>query len=204
MSADEFLPQTRLPQMRIADRRMVYDGFVTLEVVVFDAVVRGKPVQLKREIHDHGDGATVLAFDPVARTAVLVRQVRAPVLVAGGSGVMVETIAGIVDPDEDPADAVRREALEEAGVTLKSVEFLGAPFSTPGAVTERVWLYLGEIDHDVPRQGGGGVAGENEEIEVLEVPLATLAAMADQGAVADLKTLMLVEALRRRRPELFE
>jgi nudix-type nucleoside diphosphatase (YffH/AdpP family) len=201
--SDDTLPPTRLPPMRIADRHMVHDGFVTLEVVVLDTEVRGETARIRREIHDHGDGAAVLAFDPEARTAVLVRQVRAAALVADGTGITVEAIAGLVDGVEDPEHTVRREAMEEAGVTLGSVEFLGAPYASPGAVTERIWLYLGEIDVSVPREAGGGVVGEHEEIEVLDVPLATLAALADRGGIGDLKTLTLIEALRRRRPDLF-
>ncbi len=203
MTSTDDLPDSRLPAAKIADRRTVYAGWLTLDVVVVDTTLRGVPARIRREVHDHGNGAAVLAFDPVERTAVLVRQVRAAALVADGSGVTVEAIAGIVDAGEDPAETVRREALEEAGVTIGRTEFVGAPYSSPGALTERVWLYLGEIDTGVPRTAGGGVEGEHEEIEVLDVPLAALARLADEGGLIDMKTMLLVEALRRRRPDLF-
>ena len=51
---------------------------------------------------------------------------------------------------------------------------------------------------------GGGAEGEHENIEVREVPLAALWALAQGRAQAfDLKTLALLQALRLRRPELF-
>ncbi len=161
MASTDDLPESRLPAAKIADRRTVYAGWLTLDVVVVDTTLRGAPARIRREVHDHGNGAAVLAYDPERRTAVLVRQVRAAALVADGSGVTVEAIAGIVDAGEDPAETVRREALEEAGITVGRTELVGAPYSSPGAVTERVWLYLGEIDTSVPRSGrrrGGGRA----------------------------------------------
>lgn len=198
----DLLPESRLPPVTIADRRTVYDAWVTLEVVVLDTTVRGEPVRLKREVHDHGNGAAVLVYDSVARTAILVRQIRPAALVADGSGLLLEAMAGIVDAGESPEDAARREAEEEAGVTVGAMEYVGAPFSTPGSVTERVWLYLAPLQSRRPRDVGG-LAEENEEIEVLEIPLSTLAALADTGEIRDMKTFILVETLRRRQPGLF-
>lgn len=198
------LPKSRLPAMHVADRRTVYQGFVTLEVVVLDTEAHGQPARIRREVHDHGNAAAVFTYDPVARTAVLVRQVRIAVLVSGdGNGHMLEAVAGLLDAGEDPAETARREAWEEAGLTLGAVEFVAAAYCCPGSVTERIWLYLAEIDVAASRGKGGGVADEHEEIEILEIPLGTLAAMADAGKITDLKTLFLLEALRRRRPELF-
>ena len=42
-----------------------------------------------------------------------------------------------------------------------------------------------------------------ENIEVIELPLARLAAMGDSGALQDMKTLLLLQTLRLRRPQLF-
>jgi nudix-type nucleoside diphosphatase (YffH/AdpP family) len=197
------IPPSRLAPLAVVSREVLHRGFIRLEKVVADTVLRGRPVRLVREVHHHGDGAAVLAYDPARRLAVLVRQVRAAATLAGGDGILLEAIAGLVDDGEDPADTVRREALEEAGVALAAVEPVGAPFSTPGTVTERVHLFLGAIDAAAPRDGGGGVETEHEEIEVVEVPLAVLADLADRGALGDMKTLLLVETLRRRRPDLF-
>ena len=52
-------------------------------------------------------------------------------------------------------------------------------------------------------EAGGGVAAENEAMEVVEMPLAGLAHRADEGGLTDLKTLLLVQTLRLRRPDLF-
>ena len=198
------LAEHRLPPVSVKERRTVYDGWLTLEVAVLETTVHGEPRLVRREVHDHGDGAVVLAYDPVRKIAILVRQVRAAALLADGCGITLEAIAGIVDDGEDGEAAVRREAWEEAGCVLGQLQFLGRAYASPGSLTERVWLYLGEIDASAPRGKGGGMADENEEIEVVELPLSALADLADRGEVLDLKTRLLVETLRRRRPDLFQ
>jgi hypothetical protein len=50
---------------------------------------------------------------------------------------------------------------------------------------------------------GGGLDDENEHITVVEVPLKELAAAADAGTLSDLKTFVLVQTLRLRKPQLF-
>ena len=50
---------------------------------------------------------------------------------------------------------------------------------------------------------GGGVAGEHEDIRVLDVPLAELGRDLETGRLADMKLLATVQALKLRRPELF-
>lgn len=200
----EKLPESRLPPVSIKERRTVYDGWLTLEVAVLETTIHGEPRLVRREVHDHGDGAAVLVYDPARRSAVLVRQVRAAALIADGRGVTLEAIAGIVDDGETGEATVRREAWEEAGCVIGRLDSLGRSYASPGSLTERVWLYLGEIDPAAARGGGGGLAEENEEIEVVELPLADLADLADGGDALDMKTRLLVEALRRRRPELFE
>ena len=73
----------------------------------------------------------------------------------------------------------------------------------PGVSTERMHLYLapyGEADRAGP---GGGVPDEHEHTTVVEMALGALAAMADSGRLDDMKTLVLVQTLRLRRPDLF-
>ena len=62
----------------------------------------------RREIEDHGRAASVLPFDPVRRTAVVIRQLRAPPLHTGHPDVL-EAIAGQID-DDAPLEAARRFA----------------------------------------------------------------------------------------------
>ncbi len=86
---------------------------------------------------------------------------------------------------------------------LGAVEPVVAAWSMPGLSSERIHLFLAPYAAADRVAAGGGKAEEGEEIEVLERPLKALLAEADAGTVTDIKTLALVWALARRRPELF-
>jgi len=157
---------------------------------------------MRREIEDHGQAVCVLPYDPQRRTAILVRQFRAPVFLAVKQDELVEAIAGIVE-SADPQQCGRREAWEEAGLGLGTLEHVGSVWTMPGVSTERMHLYLA-VCRESDRTGpGGGLAGEHEHTIPLELDLRELAARADAGRLDDMKTMLLVQTLRLRRPELF-
>ena len=156
-----------------------------------------------RQIEDHGRATVVLPYDPERRTALLVRLFRPAPLYAGATGVMVEPVAGIIDEGETAEQAARREAMEEAGVRLGALEQVGEVWSSPGISTERMTLFLAPYAAADRVAAGGGLAAEQENIEVLEVALADLDRDLQAGRIADMKLMGLVQALRLRRPELF-
>jgi nudix-type nucleoside diphosphatase (YffH/AdpP family) len=156
----------------------------------------------KRDIEDHGEAAVVLPYDPVRRMAMLVRQFRTPPFFVAGDGMMLEPPAGRLD-DPDPETCARREALEEIGLRLGVLEPVAHVWSMPALSTERAWLYLAPYAESDRVASGGGLAEEHEEIEVLEMPLTELAAMADAGTLTEMKLLLLVQSLRLRHPGLF-
>ena len=187
---------------------------MTIEIEKLDTLYKGwnsfaiATVRLKdgqrimRIVEDHGRAACVLPYDPKRRMTLLVRQFRTPVFLKTGEPDLLEAIAGLIE-EADGAACARREAMEEAGLKLDTLEPVATVWSVPGISTEHIDLFLapyGEAD----RVGdGGGLAHEHENIVVVELPLAELARMADAGGIADLKTLAVVQTLRLRRPELF-
>ena len=65
---------------------------------------------------------------------------------------------------------------------------------SPGALTERVSLFTGTYSpEDKISNGGGGVATEGEDIEVIELPLAIAYAMIASGEIVDAKTIILLQ-----------
>jgi len=183
----------------ILDQTIVHEGWAKYSVLRI-RLADGQIV--KRELEEHGPAVTVLPYDPERRTAILVCQFRAPVLVAAGETASVEAVAGLTDGDA-PEEAARREVLEETGVQLTALELVSCLWTMPGLSTERMHLYLAPYTGSDRVGEGGGAPGEHENITVLELPLRELAAKADAGALADLKTFALVQTLRLRRPELF-
>jgi len=177
----------------------VYQGYVTLLMATFTGA---DGEAFSREIEHHGRAACVLPYDPERKMALLVNLPRAPVIWAGGPPELLEAPAGMVE-NEDPEDTAVREAMEECGVLLRRLEPVGSPFSSPGVSSERVDLFLAAYSPQDRTAAGGGLAGENEHIDLQEVPLSLLWSWVEQRKIEDLKSLALILALKVRRPELF-
>ncbi|MEX0751802.1 MAG: NUDIX domain-containing protein [Xanthobacteraceae bacterium] len=157
---------------------------------------------VRREIEDHGAAVAVLAYDPERKTAILVEQFRAPVFFCRQQETTLEAIAGIQE-EVDAAAAARREALEEAGLRLNTLEHVATTWTMPGISTEQMTLYLATYEPADRIKEGGGVATEHENTSIVEIELAKLGELMQAGQLTDMKTLVLVQALKLRHPDLF-
>lgn len=184
---------------KILDRRVAYAGYLSVERL---RIQLSDGTTVSREIERHGDAAAVLPYDIDRRCALVVQLFRAPVFDVTGEDHLLEACAGMIEREDDDATA-RREAYEELGVSLNTVERVARIWSSPGVSTERQSLFLATYVAADRTGKGGGVAGEHEGITVIERPLRLLASDADQGLIADGKLVTLVFALRWRKPHLF-
>jgi len=187
----------------VVQTREVYRGWTRLLTAKLRSV---DGVTLDREIEDHGEAVCVLAYHPARKTAVLVRQMRAPVLFAAGAEETLETIAGLMEKTRDGNDAgacARREAMEEAHLPLDALEPVLTGWTMPGLSTERMHFFFATYSGAARPDMTAGAAHENESTIAVEIGLSELARMADAGKLTDVKTLLLVQTLRLRRPELF-
>lgn len=184
----------------IVRTQVIHSGWTTLMV----ATIRdGEGAEFNREIEDHGQAVGVLPYDPERRVALLVRLARAPALYAGEAQEFLEAPAGMME-DEDAEETARREAYEETGLRLGTLEPVARAWSSPGLSTERIALFLAPYSEADRTGKGGGLAKENENITVTEVALAELWSMVARQDLTDLKTLALVLALKVRQPQLFD
>lgn len=190
----------RVMTLKIIDQTVVYEGwgrYLLLKVALPDGAI------IERQMDDHGVAAAVLPYDVERRTVLMARLPRMGPLFQGLDPYMIEAAAGMIDPGETGEGCVRREALEELGVKLTTLESVANVWTAPGVTTEKVDLYLAPYRQEDRVAKGGGVAGEHEDIEVLEVTLQSLWPQARSGQINDVKTLLLIYALRDRYPELF-
>jgi nudix-type nucleoside diphosphatase (YffH/AdpP family) len=183
----------------ILSTHSLYDGWTTLRLVQL-RLESGEIIQ--REVEDHGNAAAVLPFDPIRRTAILIRGLRVPALLGGGRTEILECPAGLIE-ESDPAQTARREAYEEVGLQLRDLEHVGRVWTSPGISTEMIDLYLAPYSAADRVHTGGGLASENEQLEVIELSLDRLSSMMEQGEIDDLKTLTLLLTLKVRKPQLF-
>ncbi len=186
---------------RILDRRTVYSRYLSVETL---RVRLSDGVEVIREVESHGNAVAVLPYDVSRKTLLTVALFRLPAFDLCGEVALEEACAGMIeDEDEDAEATARREAMEELGVRLGEMEFVGRLWPSPGVCSERVSLFLAPYGLEDRISAGGGLAAEHENITVIERAASALAREADEGRIVDLKLLALVQTLRLRRPALF-
>jgi nudix-type nucleoside diphosphatase (YffH/AdpP family) len=182
------------PDVVIRDVELLATAWHVLRRTTYDYRNRdGRWSREQRETYDRGDGATVLLYDPDRRTVLLTRQFRYPAYVNGHpDGMLIEAAAGLLD-DDDPADAIRREAAEELGVTVGELRAVFQVWMSPGSVTERLHFYAAPYTPADRTGAGGGVVAEGEDIEAVELPFDEALTRVGDGRIADAKTIMLLQ-----------
>jgi 8-oxo-dGTP pyrophosphatase MutT (NUDIX family) len=132
--------------------------------------------EYEREIVRHPGAVAIVAVD-TERRVTLVRQLREP-----ARKHLLELPAGTCEPDEEPLATAKRELVEEAGLTGGEWRLAATFFSTPGFCDELVRVYIAEGVEQTER-----APEEDEEIELVRVPVGELAALVPE--IEDAKTL---------------
>lgn len=180
-------------RIRITSERVLSKNYGTLKSTSFEWRRNdGKWQTMTRDVFDRGNAAVILPYDLKRRTVVLVRQFRLPTYVNGYDGLLIEAAAGLLD-DASPEERIRAEAEEEIGYRLRNVHKVFEAFMSPGAVTERMHFFVAEYQPEMRIGSGGGLAGEGEDIEVLEPAFDEALAMISDGRIVDAKTIMLLQ-----------
>lgn len=183
--------------IKVLKEEILSNHFYTLKKITFEySLADGKKQIQSREAFDRGNGAAILLYHPERHTVILTRQFRMPTFINGNEdGMMIEACAGMLDED-NPEECVRRESIEETGYRVENLVKVFEAYMSPGAVTEILHFYLGTYS-DQQREGeGGGLDEEQENIEVLEVPLEKAMQMIRSGEIKDAKTIMLLQQLK--------
>jgi nudix-type nucleoside diphosphatase (YffH/AdpP family) len=180
--------------VRVLEERVLSSDWYILKKTKFRRRRRdGRWQELERETYDRGNGAVVLLFNVMRGTVVLTRQFRFPAYVNGcADGLLIEACAGLLD-GQDPLTCVQREAEEETGFRVSSPRKVFEVYMSPGSVTEKLHFFVAEYEDAQRSNSGGGDAGEGEDIEVLEFPLAGALDMIETGHIQDGKTIMLLQ-----------
>jgi len=159
----------------LSSRRLYEGAVVRLRV---DRVRMSTGHEAVREVVEHRGAVTIVAVNAEGQV-LLVRQHRYP---TGRS--LLELPAGTLDRDEEPEACAARELEEETGFRAGRLQRLGGFYVAPGYSTEYLHAYLAT---DLEPGNAGG--DDDEEIQVLALPLTDVLGMVEAGELEDAKSL---------------
>ena len=184
----------------VSHKHLEYEGYVKVEkaTLQFERFNGTMSPVITRFRHFRGDAVAVLIFDPINLRILLINQFRYPVYARTGEGWFLECVAGMSEENESPSEVAKREVGEETGLRLKSIELLTEYFLAPGGSSDKVILFLGEVEDTQAPLGTHGLLHEGEEIQAQWVPLKQALAWVDSGKLSDAKAIIGLTLLERR------
>jgi ADP-ribose pyrophosphatase len=148
-----------------------------------------------REIFERGQAAAAVLLDPKQDILVLVEQFRPGAIDNESSPWMLELVAGMIESGEQPKDVVSRESIEEAGCQVKRNQKIYEYWVSPGGTSEKIWLYLAEVDSDnLPDYAG--LSEEHEDIKVHKIPVNLAFQWLESGSINNAMTLIGLQWLK--------
>ena len=163
------------PERTLHSERIYEGKIINLRV---DTVELPSGKKTKREIVEHAGCTAIVALDS-KNNVLLVRQYRKAV-----EKMLLEIPAGGIESGENPVEGARRELEEETGFSAAKWEELSRFYTSPGFTTELMYLYLATDLKPLKR-----VADDDENIEVVRVPLKKAPEIIASGEVCDAKSI---------------
>ena len=182
------------PNVTITNTEILSKNWYILKKVTFDFKKKdGSVITQVREAYDRGNGAVIFLYNKQTKNIILTSQFRLPSYLNNNeTGMLIEACAGLLDED-NPEDCIKRETEEETGYKISDVKKIFEAYMSPGSVTEILHFFIAEYSKDMKVNEGGGAEGEEENIEVLELPFNKAYEMIGSGEIKDAKTVMLLQ-----------
>ncbi|MET4138042.1 GDP-mannose pyrophosphatase NudK [Pedobacter sp. UYP1] len=186
-----------IDNVKIINTELLSDNWYTLKKITYQYSLKDGTIQTQdREAYDRGNGAVILLYNKEQQTVILTRQFRLPTYINGNeSGLLIEACAGLLDKD-NAEDCIKRETEEETGYQVTEVRKIFEAYMSPGSVTEILYFFIAAYTKDMKIHEGGGLAHEQENIEVLELSIDQAMAMIANGEIKDGKTIMLLQYVK--------
>ncbi|PYC21975.1 NUDIX domain-containing protein [Pseudomonas alcaligenes] len=188
--------------VELIQRETCFQGFYRLDRLHLRhrQFAGGMGPQLSRELFVRHDAVCVLPYDPQRDAVVLVEQFRVGALDKSSNPWLLELVAGLIDPGEQPEDVAHREAEEEAGLQLTALWPITQYYPSPGGSDERVHLYVGRCD-SLGVGGVHGLAEEGEDIRVHVWPLEDALQAVKDGRIDNAASIIALQWLALNRAE---
>lgn len=181
--------------VEIRQRQTLFQGFYRIDKVWLQHRQFSGEMgpEISRELFVRPSAVGVVAYDANTDEVLLIEQFRVGAL-DNAHPWQYEVIAGLIEPGEALEDVARREAMEEAGVTLQDMEKVCEFMPSAGGSDELYTLYAAPAD--LSRAGGvHGVAEEGEDIRVNVVSLNQALQLIKSGRINNAPCILAVQWL---------
>jgi 8-oxo-dGTP pyrophosphatase MutT (NUDIX family) len=172
------------------DSEKVYEGH-TADVSV-GRFRRADGTEVERQVVEHPGSVAILAHDD--EVVYLVRQPREAV----ADDALLEIPAGTLDVEgESELECAKRELAEEAGLAAEHWELLQVVYPSPGYLDEKVTIFAAT---GLAPADGSAAADEDEQIDLVRLPLGEIAAaLPDLRDATTLIGLLMLERMSKNR-----
>ena len=161
----------------------------------------GGRVAITRDLIWRPDAVCLLPYDPWRDQVVLIEQFRIGTIDHPSSPWLLELVAGMVEPNESIEDVARREAVEEAGLTVGELTHISRFSPSPGGVREYIDLFCGLIDSS-SASGVHGLEEEGEDIKVHCLSRSEAMELLAQGKIDNAPAIIALQWLALNHSEL--
>lgn len=186
-------------KVHIISKEQVFDDFFKVEKwhYQYEREDGTLTTPVDRLVLQRQDAAAAILYNKERGKVILSRQFR-HCTYEKGPGWMIEAIAGRMDENEGPEATIKREAIEEIGYRLHSLEKIATVYSSPGYSAERMHIYYAEVTDADKIAQGGGLEEEGEYVEPYEMTVQELhdALVADE--IIDSKTVIAAHYLVKK------
>jgi ADP-ribose pyrophosphatase len=197
-------PEFSADDVEIIQQDTPFQGFFRVDrLTLRHRLYRGGwSAPLKRELFMRRNAVAVLPYDPQRGEVLLVEQFRVGALNWRDSPWCLEMIAGIADQEGETSEQlIRREALEEAGLTLGEMQQIAHYMPSPGGSNERLQIFVARAD----LSGAGGVFGhphEGEDIRSQLVAVADISMLLESGRIDNAASIIALQWMLLHKPSL--
>lgn len=186
-------------EIKLSIENREYDGYFKIDSVQVsefeNGIFKDSYTRLKLT---RPNAVTVLVFNEDTKKVTLVKQFRFPIAHHSAENIL-EAVAGKIDGNETPQTAAVRELHEEVGYLITE-DKLSNPieiYASPGYSTEKIFIFLAVVKNsDKDPNAGGGVQGEHENIEIIEMELNEFLRQVKTNEIKDSKTIIAANLIK--------
>ena len=190
-----------MKKVSIEQKKTIFDDFFKVEEAYlrFEQFNGEMSPRIRRLNMERGNSVAIVIRNRDTGRLIMVTQFRYPTY-QNDHGWTVEILAGMVDPGETPEETLRRELVEEVGLSIETFEHINTFYPSPGGSSELIYLYYAEVSGEQAKyKKTGGLLTHGEDIKAIELSVDEALAKIESGEIMDAKTIIGIYWLENHR-----